>query len=371
MFPPMEGGLPDHTDHLAEALRSRFQVAVLTSPGVETQRPFPVHPSVDRWHHPRTILAQVNRVAPSGPVLWQYVPHMYGRGGVNLALPRVWRELRRLGRRQLILAHEIAAPFSLWPHRAVYALVHRLLWRAILRHADAIGISTGGWFERLAGRIHPPDRLFLACSPSNLPVLPTTAEQRAAWRAANLPAGTSHVLGFFGSTGAGKQFEWVLEAWQRIRQTLPRTALVVIGDAPNLALAPGDAGWLRPLGYLPSAAASEALQSLDLLLLPFIDGVSERRSSFMAGLAHGLPILTTWGPATSRQLRSLPCFRGVEGGPETFSAAATELLMDADTRARMAEESRIRYLADYDWPGLAARLAERLSPRRDQVRGPV
>lgn len=360
MFPPMEGGLPDHTDHLANALHSRFRVAVLTSPGVDTRRPFAVHPSIDRWQHARTILAQVHRVAPTGPLLWQYVPHMYGRGGVNLALPRVWRELHRLGRRQLILAHEIAAPFSLWPHRAAYAFVHRLLWRAVLTHADAIGISTGGWLERLGSHIDRPARLFLACSPSNLPVHPTPAERRTAWRREQLPAGTTHVLGFFGSTGAGKQFDWVLAAWQRVRHSHPRTALVVIGDAPSLPLAPEEATWFRPLGYLQSAAASEALQSLDLLLLPFIDGVSERRSSFMAGLAHGLPILTTFGPATSRHLRSVPCFCGVEGGPETFAAAAARLLTDAAECERLARESRIRYAEEYDWSRLAARLAERL-----------
>ncbi len=49
LFPPMEGGLPDHTDRLAHALLSHRPVRVLTSPGADSARPFPVEASITRW----------------------------------------------------------------------------------------------------------------------------------------------------------------------------------------------------------------------------------------------------------------------------------------------------------------------------------
>jgi glycosyltransferase involved in cell wall biosynthesis len=46
-------------------------------------------------------------------------------------------------------------------------------------------------------------------------------------------------------------------------------------------------------GRLDDEAVSEALAVCDLLLMPYSDGVSLRRGTLMAGLAHGCAIVTT------------------------------------------------------------------------------
>src|SRR5262249_30002630 len=46
-------------------------------------------------------------------------------------------------------------------------------------------------------------------------------------------------------------------------------------------------------GFVDDSHASGYLNACDLLALPFKDGVSFRRSSFMVGLAHGCAIITT------------------------------------------------------------------------------
>ena len=51
-------------------------------------------------------------------------------------------------------------------------------------------------------------------------------------------------------------------------------------------------------GALDAASLSRHLQACDLMLQPYADGVSCRRTSFMAGLAHGKAIVTTAGPST-------------------------------------------------------------------------
>ena len=46
-------------------------------------------------------------------------------------------------------------------------------------------------------------------------------------------------------------------------------------------------------GYISAKEVSANLLAADICLLPYRDGVSFRRGSFMAALAHGRPIITT------------------------------------------------------------------------------
>jgi glycosyltransferase involved in cell wall biosynthesis len=46
-------------------------------------------------------------------------------------------------------------------------------------------------------------------------------------------------------------------------------------------------------GYADATHVSNFLKSADAIVLPFKDGVSLRRTTFMTGIAHGLPVITT------------------------------------------------------------------------------
>jgi glycosyltransferase involved in cell wall biosynthesis len=51
-------------------------------------------------------------------------------------------------------------------------------------------------------------------------------------------------------------------------------------------------------GTLAADNLSSHLSACDLMVQPYPDGASARRSSLIAALAHGRPVLTTIGPAT-------------------------------------------------------------------------
>ena len=52
---------------------------------------------MDDWHDVGRLHAEIRKCAPDAVLLWQYVPHMYGRGGANRRLPGlVPREFRKL-----------------------------------------------------------------------------------------------------------------------------------------------------------------------------------------------------------------------------------------------------------------------------------
>jgi glycosyltransferase involved in cell wall biosynthesis len=57
-------------------------------------------------------------------------------------------------------------------------------------------------------------------------------------------------------------------------------------------------GQIRATGSLEPEQTALHLAACDCLLQPFADGVSSRRTSVMAGLALGLPIVTNAGPLT-------------------------------------------------------------------------
>jgi glycosyltransferase involved in cell wall biosynthesis len=391
-FPPTRGGLADHTDLLAQTLSLENDVLVITSPGGDTGRPYPVRPEIANWQDAGGLVAAIERLAPHGELLWQYVPHMYGRGGVNLALARAMQELKRRGRRQLLIAHEIAAPYSIFPQRFYYAWAHRRQWRAIVPSMEFVGISTEAWLklwsaywpgQARGGRnlavptgghsgsstgssnpnitislTDPLEKFQLLPSPSSLPIAPVPAGHRKLWRDQHGLAADCQVIVYFGTITAGKQFPWVLKAWRRAGAVKgPRpVALAVIGDHRRPEAEGTDAGFV-PLGYLPPAEVSAALQAADVLALPFIDGVSERRTSAMAGLQHGRAVLTTFGHNTGPTLRQATFLRITPAHEEApFIDAVSELLRDDSLRLRLEESGRQEYEKSYSWPVVANRL---------------
>ena len=127
----------------------------------------------------------------------------------------------------------------------------------------------------------------------------------------------------------------------------------------------------HPLGYLPADQVSAALQGIDVLALPFVDGVSERRGSFMSGLSHGCAIVTTHGHSTGPTLRNADFFQAVaEGQREAFAHSVTALLKDECAWRQLGQRAEAAYRNRYDWP----RLAEIILRQGEQIgasSGPV
>lgn len=367
LFPPARGGLPDHTARLAAALAQARTVSVLTSHGeVDPSAAGPgvtVHPDIANWRSPDELTQGILRHASRADVLWQYVPHMYGRGGVNFAVPAVLGRLRARGLQQLVIAHELYGPWSAWPQRAWYAWAQRRQWQAVQRYADALGVSTEAWLEqRMGPALRRPQRRGLLPSPSSFDVVPLDADGGAQWRRRHALDPGLPLLLFFGSLGAAKQFGWVQRAWEQAHTAVGPVGLVVVGEAPQLQLPPKLAPLYRPQGFLPAADVSRWLQCATVALLPFIDGVSERRTSFMAALQHGCPVVTTSGPGTGRSLRAANYFVATPcAEARQFCDAAQALLAAPDRRAQLARRARAAYAEHYAWPCVTARILDWLA----------
>jgi glycosyltransferase involved in cell wall biosynthesis len=360
LFPPARGGLADHTKLLAQKLAPTRRVKVLTAPGGDSDFSYDIAP-FDKWHNRASLLEAID---PTGncPILWQYIPDIYGRGGVNFTVPNAIRSLSKK-RRQVALAHEVSAPLSPWTHRACYGWAHRLQWQVIARHADAIGLSTEAWLQRWISK-HPgvAGKSVLIPSPSNIPIEPVAPDHQAEWRRRCRWPDETRVLIYFGSISPNKQIPWILDAWRAARARGP-TALIVIGDRLEIETSVEERRFLSVHSFLSSADVSRALQAADVLALPFIDGASERRGSLMAGLSHGLPVVTTIGPATGPTLRKSDAFAAVPcDRQDLFTAKVIELLHDPAHRNGLGERGRTLYERSYNWPTVISRLEALLTP---------
>jgi glycosyltransferase involved in cell wall biosynthesis len=300
---------------------------------------------------------------------------MYGRGGVNQTLPRLIAELSRQGRPQMVLAHEIMADPSWHPVRAWYVWNQRRQWSAILRHADIVPIGCSRWVEDWGHR--KPEiagKLFTLPSPCNIPVIPTPDDHRARWRQElGLPADIP-ILAYFGTLSPSKQLDWILGCWDECHRRGLDVAFVIIGASPSISVPPERASRFRTLGYLPEEAASRALSAVDVLALPFIDGISERRGSIMAGLCHGVAVASTIGHCTGVELAkadwvSLSRVDDREG----FMSSVADLLSDPDRRRRLGAAGQAHYVRHFDWPVIVDRILCSLPtghPRQPQGSAP-
>jgi glycosyltransferase involved in cell wall biosynthesis len=149
------------------------------------------------------------------------------------------------------------------------------------------------------------------------------------------------VVGFFGSLRARltDHLQAAIDALQ------DRSSDVVV-----LSVGPDGAALQRALsgvqvidaGRLPAADVSRHLAVMDLHLTPFIDGVSTRRGSFMAGIQHGVPTVATRGELTDRVLQDADgnaLLLAPTSDPDAFARAAATLYDHPDRHQQIGEQA--------------------------------
>jgi len=197
---------------------------------------------------------------------------------------------------------------------------------------------------------------------SNIAVAPG-GDPLATRAALGVPA-RAPLLAHFGLVYPGKGMETLLEALAMLRRARPEACLVVIGDTREserayragleaLALRLGVAAAVTWTGRRTDEDVSRILAAADVFVAPFDGGASIRRGSLMAGLAHGLPVVSTSPAAPSAYLRDADNVALVP--PRDAAALAARLaalLASSAERARLAQGAR-KLAARVAWPAIA------------------
>ena len=391
-YPPMQGGVADHTRHLAKHLvQLGLEVSILTSRRAASDSqssPSNIHlyPIMTGWN-----LGCWQQVG-----LWlsehrpdvlhiQYQAAAYDLGGWVNWLPW-WLRWRKTRPRIVVTFHDLRVPY-LFPKAGL------LRWRSILalaRHSDAVIVTNledeqtlrkalgirGSENQELGLSSSPvidsPPRDLLTRIPlgSNVdPRLPPDYN-RDDWRAKIGIGKHTLLLAYFGFLNESKGGEdLILALEQLVRQGYAPHLLMIggqVGDADPTNRAYADR--VRSLvqgcgleecvhwtGYTSSEEVSANLLASDVVVMPYHDGVSFRRTTFIAALCHGRPVVTT-NPTVP--LVELQDGRNVLLVPprdvDMLARTIARLADDADLRARLSAEAE-SLGTRFDWSTVSQR----------------
>jgi len=354
-YPPVPGGVADYTRLVAADLAaSGGEVHVWTTPA-DGDTPQDAGVTVHRaagWS-PGGLAALDAALGPfpsPARLLVQYTPGSWGYRGANLGFCRWLRRRARKGDDVRTMIHEGYYHFRFpdRPRRWALSVAHRLMMRDLLAASSHVYCSMPYWQGRLRPYDPRPGRpIRWLPVPSTIPVVddpPAAAETRR-----RLARGGAAVIGNFGTFGDDMR--------RLLRRILPplldgredRVGLLIgrnSGDfADELRVShPGIGGRLIATGGLDAGAASLHLQACDVLVQPYEFGVSTRRTTTMAGLAHGLPVVTTFGNVTEPLWAESGGVAGLDVADlASLPAVVDGLLADGEARAALGRRARALY----------------------------
>lgn len=362
-YPPRVGGVADHTRLVAEGLAAEGDRVHVWCPADVGEGPAPsegvtVRRELGRFRPAdlRRVGRALNRFNAPRRLLLQWVPHGYGYRSMNVWLCLwLWWRARLCGDDLTIIVHEPFLAFGEGTRRQdAVAFVHRLMTTVLLSAARLVWTTIpkweACWRPYTLGRRVPFGWLPV---PSTTPVV-ANAEEAAATRALYVPADVP-LVGHFGTYG-----ELIAGT---LRELLPRLlsdeetrcAVLLLGRgseamrAELLRTRPALLGRIHAAGTLPPEEVSRHLAACDLLVQPYPDGVSTRRTSVMAGLAHGLAVVTTKGALTeSLWEESGAVALAAAGDDDALLDEARRLLASSEERARLGAAGHKLYGARFD-----------------------
>ena len=330
-YPPQPGGVSDYTRIVAEGLAAAGDEVHVWCPSLECGDLAPlsdstpelgglrdakeqsgvepphakvfVHREMGRFtlRNLRAASRLLDQFPTPRHVLVQWVPHGYGFHSMNIGICLwLWRRALR-GDEVELMVHEPSLGFGegSWKHNIV-AAVHRLMTIILLRATRRVWVSIPAWEKRwrpyTLGRAIEFRWLPVG---SNIPVAEAQAESPPIRQ--RYLNGSGRLVGHFGSYDANTS-ELLLKS---VSQLMKHDAtLLLLGhgsDQMRAALIesnPALANRVHATGSLSADELSRHLVACDLMLQPYIDGVSSRRTSTMTALAHGVPVVTTAGKFT-------------------------------------------------------------------------
>lgn len=365
-FPPQQGGVGDYTHELAHALAALgVEVHVITrqSPVANLQSPLTIHPIIKQWSFPA--LFQIRSLAQS--LNLQILNIQYQAAAYNLSAPiHFLLDVVGAKTKTVVTFHDLRLPY-LFPKAgplrpwAVTHLARSANGVIVTDPADEMELQKRGGVKHLT-------QIPIG---SNIAPNPPPNYERGAWRARWGVQPDEFLIGYFGFLSESKGGDVLVGALAALAGRKARVKLSLIGgqsgssDSANNAAFAAEidqlirdyniADRIMRTGFVESAEVSAHLLACDAMILPYRDGVSFRRGSLMAALAHGCPIITTYPALPLPILQEGVNIRLVP--PNSASAivlAVTELLDAPDLRARLGQGAR--HLArHFTWASIAER----------------
>jgi len=302
-YPPMQGGVGDYTRELSKALAELgHQVHILAQTGSHAEglpTSCTLYPRIAHWNW--SLAGRLRRWVQETGV--QVVNLQYQAAAYNMH-PAVNLLAGQLAGAPLVVTfHDLNVPY-------LFPKAGKLRWWAVRRLAQkATGVIVTNREDQLKLEASRYIRL-LAVIPigSNIARQPPAGYDRVHWREKLKVRPDETLLGYFGFLNESKGGLDLIETIHRLKEEQVPVKLLLIGgrtgssDPTNAAFADQIDQMIAQLnlteqiqrtGYVTPAEVSAHLLATDACLMPYRDGISFRRGSFMAALVHGRPIIST------------------------------------------------------------------------------
>lgn len=337
-FPPAASGIGDYADRLATELTARGNtVTVVCSYPADPMRPFCIKPSIERWDA-KGIDAIVKAVAEAKPdaILWNYNPFQIGSRGVAPSAPRLARSLAKVAP-LVVVAHELWYPWGRNGLKGlVWAVAQRLQLHGVLKAAAKTVVTTQKRKAALDGKAR------VAFIPVGATV-PATGVPNGTRARLGIPA-DAFVLAHLGAIGEGRDLAPALTAIARLRSKGDDVRLVLVG---RTGIAVPRAEGVHATGILDHEGVSEALHSADAYLFAEPTGPTSRKTSLLAALEHGLPVVAYRGPDGEPHFDDAALL--VEPEPKAIATAVRRLRIDPTYAKQLGRASRNLAEDRYSW----------------------
>ncbi|MBN1284073.1 MAG: glycosyltransferase family 4 protein [Anaerolineae bacterium] len=303
-YPPMQGGVGAFTQEMARAIKALgHEVRVLTSVGAADGRyddGIPVDAIVDKWRWGALRAAQGwARGHRLDVVNVQYQTAAYNMSPYIHLLPRRLRRVAAV----FTTFHDLREPY-------LFPKAGSLRTYAVLMLArDAAGAIVTNREDEEILEVDPNINLRRIAIGSNITASARPPDYSRAGRRAKIGAGERDlVVGYFGFLNKSKGAHVLVGAAAKARDAGVPVRLLMIGgrvgssDATNTEYGATVDRLIDVLdlndrvfwtGFVGDEEVSAYFDACDLCALPYRDGVSFRRGTFMAAIAHGCAVITT------------------------------------------------------------------------------
>ena len=370
-YPPQPGGVSDYTRIVANGLASAGDSVVVWAPPLllngaaqgthaskttDTITGNPSEPGIevrrllDRFgaRSLRLLSEALNHSSQPHRLLVQYVPHAFGWKAANVPFC-LWLRSRRRDS-VWVMFHEVSYPFDRRASLTLNALaaVNRVMASLVGGAAERAFVSIPAWRAGVGAVTPAGTTVTWLPVPSAIPVV----DDPAAIAATRGRYAHGHQLvGHFGTYGA--LIKPLLDGCVSRLIDASDCRVLLLGQGSDAACQEMTAGDPRvadrvyATGVLPAAELSRHISACDVMLQPYPDGISSRRTSAMVALAHGVPMVTTAGALTE------PIWQGSAvlvpaGDMDALFVATVSLLADPARRTAIARRAAAMYDEQFD-----------------------
>jgi len=366
-YPPIRCGTAEYTQQLCKSLVAQgLDVDLITTDipqlgGIKSQaQHFNICPVVPKWSfRALPILLRIVDQTTADIVHIEYPTIPYGHHVMINFLPFVLKR-QRPSRPTVTRLHEFSIAHPLRKLSTV-PLILGSNKVAVPADVEAAAIRRAlSWAA---------SKLVVIPVGTNIDVLTDPEFDRSQWRAKLGVASGQLLLGYFGMISKSKDIEVLLCALRQVRDDGLDTKLLMIGD-----LNPGKDWYHRKTyelirslglsreiiftGFCAPEDVSRHLQGVDVMVLLFKDGVSTRRGTFMAAIAHGLAVVTTLkgnrpdGLCDHENALLVPV-----GDVQATASAISELASSPELRTKLAWNALL-YSQRFSWFSIGAATAK-------------